>query len=179
MLENSSADATQLPTGCQPESLAKPARRRSHKATQPQLLTRRASSTIIRLGQDIASMSAFEAALGQLGLIERNDLATMAARAGEILQFTERRTEGALQFATIGQGRQSQRLGGDSPRPRGGAWRLVRRRGNVKDGSTFPSIARRIPPRGARRDVPVISVGKVVEREKQALPGRGLDREFG
>src|SRR3989441_423199 len=25
------ADATQLPTGCQPESLAKPARRRSHK----------------------------------------------------------------------------------------------------------------------------------------------------
>src|SRR5260221_10600643 len=44
-------DATQLPTGCQPESLAKPARRRSHKATQPQLLTRRASSTIIRLGQ--------------------------------------------------------------------------------------------------------------------------------
>src|SRR5256884_6773775 len=45
------ADATQLPTGCQPESLAKPARRRSHKATQPQLLTRRASSTIIRLGQ--------------------------------------------------------------------------------------------------------------------------------
>src|SRR5438128_5099303 len=74
------ADATQLPTGCQPESLAKPARRRSHKATQPQLLTRRASSTIIRLGQkDIASMSAaFEAALGQLGLIERNDLATMA-----------------------------------------------------------------------------------------------------
>jgi hypothetical protein len=40
------ADTTQLPTGCQPESLAKPARRRSHKATQPQLLTRRASSTI-------------------------------------------------------------------------------------------------------------------------------------
>jgi len=39
MLENSPADATQLPTGCQPESLAKPARRRSHKATQPQLLT--------------------------------------------------------------------------------------------------------------------------------------------
>src|SRR2546429_8056902 len=33
------ADATQLPTGCQPESLAKPARRRSHKATQPQPLT--------------------------------------------------------------------------------------------------------------------------------------------
>ena len=33
------ADTTQLPTGCQPESLAKPARRRSHKATQPQLLT--------------------------------------------------------------------------------------------------------------------------------------------
>src|SRR5215470_9872061 len=27
------ADATQLPTGCQPESLAKLARRRSHKAT--------------------------------------------------------------------------------------------------------------------------------------------------
>jgi len=26
MLENSPADATQLPTGCQPESLAKPAR---------------------------------------------------------------------------------------------------------------------------------------------------------
>jgi hypothetical protein len=26
-------DATELPTGCQPESLAKPARRRSHKAT--------------------------------------------------------------------------------------------------------------------------------------------------
>jgi hypothetical protein len=39
------ADAAQLPTGCQPESLAKPARRRSHKATQPQLLTRRASSS--------------------------------------------------------------------------------------------------------------------------------------
>jgi hypothetical protein len=35
MLENSPADATQLPTGCQPESLAKPARRRSHKAAQP------------------------------------------------------------------------------------------------------------------------------------------------
>src|SRR5262249_12311025 len=35
------ADATQLPTSCQPESLAKPARRRSHKATHPQLLTRR------------------------------------------------------------------------------------------------------------------------------------------
>jgi hypothetical protein len=50
------------------------------QGTQPQLLTRRASSTIIRLGpEDIASMSAaFEAALGQLGLIERNDLATMA-----------------------------------------------------------------------------------------------------
>jgi hypothetical protein len=30
MLENSPADATQLPTSCQPESLAKPARRRSH-----------------------------------------------------------------------------------------------------------------------------------------------------
>jgi len=28
------ADATQLPTGCQPESLAKPTRRRSHKATR-------------------------------------------------------------------------------------------------------------------------------------------------
>src|SRR5262245_57320877 len=41
MLENSPTDTTQLPTGCQPESLAKPARRRSHKATQPQLLTRR------------------------------------------------------------------------------------------------------------------------------------------
>src|SRR5256712_8933224 len=51
MLENSPADTTQLPTGCQPESLAKPVRRRSHKATQPQLLTRRASSTIIRLDQ--------------------------------------------------------------------------------------------------------------------------------
>jgi hypothetical protein len=51
MLEKFAPDATQLPTGCQPESLAKPARRRSHKATQPQLLTRRASSTIIRLGQ--------------------------------------------------------------------------------------------------------------------------------
>ena len=35
------ADATQLPTGCQPESLAKPARRRSHKATH----LRAASST--------------------------------------------------------------------------------------------------------------------------------------
>src|SRR2546430_9451777 len=32
------ADATQLPTGCQPESLAKPARRRSHK---PQRVYRR------------------------------------------------------------------------------------------------------------------------------------------
>jgi hypothetical protein len=29
------ADATQLPTGCQPESLAKPARRRSHKPNAP------------------------------------------------------------------------------------------------------------------------------------------------
>src|SRR5258708_26625032 len=46
------ADATQLPTGCQPESLAKPARRRSHKATQPHLLTRRPSPTIIRLRQN-------------------------------------------------------------------------------------------------------------------------------
>src|SRR5215469_16803253 len=35
------ADTTQLPTGCQPESLAKPARRRSHKATEPQLPTSR------------------------------------------------------------------------------------------------------------------------------------------
>ena len=51
VLENSPVNTTQLPTGCQPESLPKPARRRSHKATQPQLLTRRASSTILRLGQ--------------------------------------------------------------------------------------------------------------------------------
>jgi hypothetical protein len=51
MPENFAPDATQLPTGCQPESLAKPARGRSHKAAQPQLLTRRASSTIIRLRQ--------------------------------------------------------------------------------------------------------------------------------
>jgi hypothetical protein len=51
MLEKFAPDATQLPTGCQPESLAKPPRDRSHKAAQPQLLTRRASSTIIRLGQ--------------------------------------------------------------------------------------------------------------------------------
>jgi hypothetical protein len=35
-------DATQLPTGCQPGSLAKPAHGRSHKAARPQLLTRRA-----------------------------------------------------------------------------------------------------------------------------------------
>jgi hypothetical protein len=38
------ADATQLPTGCQPESLAKPARRRSHKATRGSCLLA-ASST--------------------------------------------------------------------------------------------------------------------------------------
>jgi hypothetical protein len=38
MLENSPADATQLPTACQPESLAEPARRRSHK---PQRVYRR------------------------------------------------------------------------------------------------------------------------------------------
>ena len=71
------ADATQLPTGCQPESLAKPARRRSHKATQPQLLTRReldartsATKAFDRLVADIESdlggsdrLSAIERAL--------------------------------------------------------------------------------------------------------------------
>src|SRR5262249_132028 len=56
------ADATQLPTGCQPESLAKPAHRRSHKATQPELLTRReldgrtsAAKAFDRLVADIES----------------------------------------------------------------------------------------------------------------------------
>src|SRR5262245_8967133 len=77
MLENSPADATQLPTGCQPESLAKPARRRSHKAIQPQLLTCRepdgrtsAAKAFDRLVADIESdlggsdrLSAIERAL--------------------------------------------------------------------------------------------------------------------
>src|SRR5215467_5096175 len=40
-------DATQLPTGCQPESLAKPARRRSHKATRGSCL--RAASSMAAL----------------------------------------------------------------------------------------------------------------------------------
>jgi len=56
------ADTTQLPTGCQPESLAKPARRRSHKATEPQLPTSReldgrtrAAKAFDRLVADIES----------------------------------------------------------------------------------------------------------------------------
>jgi len=48
-------------------------------ATQPQLPTCRELDDHSFGPEDIASMSAaFEAALGQLGLIERNDLATMA-----------------------------------------------------------------------------------------------------
>jgi hypothetical protein len=48
-------------------------------ATQPQLPTCRELDDHSFGPEDIASMSAaFEAALGQLGLIERSDLATMA-----------------------------------------------------------------------------------------------------
>ena len=77
VLENSPVNTTQLPTGCQPESLPKPARRRSHKATQPQLLTCReldgrtsAAKAFDRLVADIESdlsgsdrLSAIEGAL--------------------------------------------------------------------------------------------------------------------
>jgi hypothetical protein len=59
---------------------AKPARRRSQQPSAAAYAPRELDDHSIRLGQKtFASMSAaFEAALGQLGLIERNDLATMA-----------------------------------------------------------------------------------------------------
>jgi hypothetical protein len=69
-----------LPTGCQPESLAKTARHPlaqgnpAAAAYAPRELDDHSFGP-----EDIASMSAaFEAALDQLGLIERNHLATMA-----------------------------------------------------------------------------------------------------
>jgi hypothetical protein len=69
-----------LPTGCQPESLAKPPRDRSHNGNPAAAAYAPRELDDHSFGpEDIASMSAaFEAALGQLGLIERNDLATMA-----------------------------------------------------------------------------------------------------
>jgi hypothetical protein len=76
MLENSPADTTQLPTGRQPESLAKPARRRSQGNPAAAAYAPRELDDHSFGPEDIASMSvASEAALGQLGLIERNDLA--------------------------------------------------------------------------------------------------------
>ena len=82
MLENSPADTTQLPTGCQPESLAKPARRRAQGNPPAAAYAPRELDDHSFEPEDIASMlAALEAALGQLGLIERNDLAT-PSRAG-------------------------------------------------------------------------------------------------
>jgi hypothetical protein len=75
MLENSRLMPTQLPTGCQPESLAKPARRRSHKATRGSCLrAARARRSFVWARRHRKHVGG----LGQLGLIERNHLATMA-----------------------------------------------------------------------------------------------------
>jgi hypothetical protein len=87
MLEKFAPDATQLPTGCQPESLAKPARRRSHKLAQGSPAAAAYAPRELddhSLGPEaIASMSAaFEVALGQLGLKERpHDADTRIERA--------------------------------------------------------------------------------------------------